>query len=195
MPADVRKEYMNKDFSASTAIRQSGFIAQEVEKAAQEIGYDFNGIHKPENANDNYSLAYSQFVVPLVKGMQEQQKQIEDQQKVNQQLQQQIDELKKLIVGNSSLTKDVATKEVGTANAEDISLYPNPTTGIFTITASNINNGVIEIYDMAGNSMQKTTFNNAKSGYQLNVSGYAKGVYLLNIIANNKKYTKKLVIQ
>jgi len=48
---------------------------------------------------------------------------------------------------------------------------------------------------MAGNNLQKTTFNNAKSGYQLNVSGYAKGVYLLNIIANNKKYTKRLVIQ
>jgi len=48
---------------------------------------------------------------------------------------------------------------------------------------------------MAGNSLQKTAFDNAKAGYPLNVSGYAKGVYLLNIIANNKKYTKRLVIQ
>lgn len=60
-----------------SAIRQSGFIAQEVEKAAKESGYNFNGIHIPENDNDHYSLAYSQFVVPLVKGMQEQQKMIE----------------------------------------------------------------------------------------------------------------------
>ena len=139
--------------------------------------------------------------MPLVKAVQEleqknqeQQKQIEDQQKVNQQLQQQIDELKKLVIGNVSVTKDLATKQIETAGYEDIALYPNPTTGICTITASNINNGVIEVYDMAGNSLQKATFNNAKSGYQLNVSGYAKGVYLLAIIANNKKYTKRLVI-
>jgi hypothetical protein len=64
MPDSIRREYMNKDFLPSTAIRQSGFIAQEVEKAAQEAGYNFNGVQKPENDNDNYSLAYGQFVIP-----------------------------------------------------------------------------------------------------------------------------------
>jgi hypothetical protein len=104
MPAARRTNYLNKDFAASTAIRQSGFIAQEVEKAAQESGYNFNGIHKPENGNDHYSLAYSQFVVPLVKGMQEQQQmidaqqlQIKKQQEINDSQQQQIDELKKQV--------------------------------------------------------------------------------------------------
>ncbi|KAF2339609.1 tail fiber domain-containing protein [Flavobacterium ginsenosidimutans] len=56
---------------------QSGFIAQEVETAANSIGYSFNGIVKPQSANDYYSLRYSQFVVPLVKAVQEQQLQIE----------------------------------------------------------------------------------------------------------------------
>ena len=37
-------------------------------------GYNFNGLHRPADENDNYSVAYSLFVVPLVKGMQEQQK-------------------------------------------------------------------------------------------------------------------------
>ena len=54
-------------------IRQSGFLAQEVEKAAIESGYDFNGVHKPKNEHDLYSLSYATFVVPLVKAMQEQQ--------------------------------------------------------------------------------------------------------------------------
>ena len=62
-----------KDYSESSSIRQSGFIAQEVEKAAKESGYDFNGVHKPANENDNYSIGYSLFVVPLVKAVQEQQ--------------------------------------------------------------------------------------------------------------------------
>ncbi|KAF2338082.1 tail fiber domain-containing protein, partial [Flavobacterium ginsenosidimutans] len=59
---------------------QSGFIAQEVETTANSIGYQFSGIVKPQNDSDYYSLRYSEFVVPLVKAVQEQQKLIEDQQ-------------------------------------------------------------------------------------------------------------------
>jgi hypothetical protein len=58
-------------------IRYSGFIAQEVEQAALEVGYDFSGVDKPKNDSDFYGLRYSEFVVPLVKAMQEQQQQIE----------------------------------------------------------------------------------------------------------------------
>lgn len=82
--------YLENDYVQSTSIRQSGFVAQEVEKAAMEVGYNFNGVHKPENPNDYYSLAYSQFVVPLVKGMQEQQQMIDS-------LKKQVEELKKLV--------------------------------------------------------------------------------------------------
>ncbi len=52
---------------------QSGFIAQEVEAAAQSIGYDFHGVDKPKNATSHYGLRYAEFVVPLVKAVQEQQ--------------------------------------------------------------------------------------------------------------------------
>jgi trimeric autotransporter adhesin len=59
----------------------TGFIAQDVEAAAQECGYDFSGVHKPANEQSEYSLAYADFVVPLVKAVQEQQKEIEELQK------------------------------------------------------------------------------------------------------------------
>lgn len=51
----------------------SGFAAQEVEQAASASGYDFSGVDKPKNANDFYGLRYGDFVVPLVKAVQEQQ--------------------------------------------------------------------------------------------------------------------------
>jgi trimeric autotransporter adhesin len=60
-------------------IRFSGFIAQEVESAAEEINYDFSGIVKPENGVGAYSLRYAEFVVPLVQSVQEQQEIIEKQ--------------------------------------------------------------------------------------------------------------------
>jgi galactitol-specific phosphotransferase system IIB component len=72
LPKEKRDEIMSKkDYSQSKAVVHSGFIAQEVEKAAEESGFDFNGVHHPENENDNYSIAYSLFTVPLVKAVQE----------------------------------------------------------------------------------------------------------------------------
>jgi hypothetical protein len=61
-------------------IPYSGFIAQEVEQAAQAIGYNFSGIDAPKNPDDFYGLRYAEFVVPLVKAVQEQQAVIENQQ-------------------------------------------------------------------------------------------------------------------
>lgn len=81
--------------SEKEAIQYSGFIAQEVEQAAQEVGYDFSAVHTPQNEKDHYSLAYAEFVVPLVKAVQEQQAQIEAQQVLIEQMQAEINQLKK----------------------------------------------------------------------------------------------------
>jgi hypothetical protein len=59
----------------------SGFAAQEVEVAAAASGYEFSGVDKPKNGKDFYGLRYGDFVVPLVKAVQEQQKMIEAMQK------------------------------------------------------------------------------------------------------------------
>jgi hypothetical protein len=52
-------------------IRMTGFIAQEVAKASADIGYDFNGVDKPETSDGLYGLRYTEFVMPLVKAVQE----------------------------------------------------------------------------------------------------------------------------
>lgn len=56
---------------------QTGFIAQDVEKSAKELGFDFSGVDAPKNNEDYYGLRYAEFVVPLVKAVQEQQEIIE----------------------------------------------------------------------------------------------------------------------
>ncbi|MBI5324902.1 MAG: tail fiber domain-containing protein [Ignavibacteriae bacterium] len=78
-------------------IRFSGFLAQEVEQAAIISGYNFSGVTKPENERDLYSLRYAEFVVPLVKGMQEQQSVIEQLNQRIEMLESQINEMKLLI--------------------------------------------------------------------------------------------------
>jgi hypothetical protein len=86
---------MNADaYKDAEQMRRSGFIAQEVEKAATSTGYNFSGIIKPRSEKDHYSLSYDAFVVPLVKATQELNAKLT--QKIGEQ-QQQIDELKKLV--------------------------------------------------------------------------------------------------
>ncbi|HEY2727022.1 MAG TPA: tail fiber domain-containing protein, partial [Parafilimonas sp.] len=84
----------------------SGFIAQDVEAAAKKIGYDFSGIDAPKNDNNVYGLRYSDFVVPLVKAVQELSKQNDSLKKEYDAKftaqQNEIDELKAMIVSNQS---------------------------------------------------------------------------------------------
>ena len=90
---------------AKEQVIYSGFIAQDVEKTAKELNYDFSGVDAAKNDKDLYGLRYAEFVVPLVKAVQELsakndelQKQNDAQQKVNSDLQQQINELKAMII-------------------------------------------------------------------------------------------------
>ncbi len=69
---DLHKEASEK----KEAVIQSGFIAQEVEEAAQSLGFDFSGVDAPKNDHDIYGLRLAEFVVPLVKAVQEQQQMI-----------------------------------------------------------------------------------------------------------------------
>ena len=68
----------NQDDQVETAARKSkqamiytGFIAQEVAVAADEVGFDFSGVDYPKNEQDMYGLRYAEFVVPIVKSIQE----------------------------------------------------------------------------------------------------------------------------
>ncbi|MEO1435386.1 MAG: tail fiber domain-containing protein, partial [Bacteroidota bacterium] len=76
---------------------QTGFIAQEVEAAAEAVNYDFSGVKTPTSEDDTYALRYAEFVVPLVKAVQEQQTELDSQQAQIDELKAQNAELKALI--------------------------------------------------------------------------------------------------
>jgi len=79
---DTAYEKMNKEMqpAADEASRMihNGFIAQEVEAAANKLHYNFSGVDKPKTADGLYGLRYSDFVAPLVKAVQELSKMNED---------------------------------------------------------------------------------------------------------------------
>ena len=92
----LHREEGQSQQSLSEQPRETGFIAQEVEKVAKSINYDFNGIIRPQSEQDHYQLSYATFVVPLVQAVQEQQALIEKQQTQIEALQAKVAQFKKL---------------------------------------------------------------------------------------------------
>jgi predicted RNase H-like nuclease (RuvC/YqgF family) len=54
------------------------------------LNYEFSGVDIPDNDKDLYTLRYSEFVVPLVKAVQEQQDEIRALKSENNQLKHQL---------------------------------------------------------------------------------------------------------
>ncbi len=88
-----------------SSTRQTGFIAQEMEKAVFASGYKgFDGITVPQGEHQAYGIAYATLVVPLVKAVQQQQVKIEALERntaagreLIEQLQKEIEGLKKMV--------------------------------------------------------------------------------------------------
>lgn len=72
----------------------SGFIAQEVEEAAKNAGYDFSGVDK---SGSIMGLRYSEFTVPLVKAVQELNDKNMALEKDVENLKKEIEDMKKLL--------------------------------------------------------------------------------------------------
>lgn len=141
MPDSVTAFYLptaEEQALAKQEIR-TGFIAQEVEAVAKRIGYTFDGVNAPKNPTDNYSIAYGQFVPSLVKGMQEQQEEIEKQEAemqklrlTNAELRTEIDDLRTRLAKLEALLQPAAIHTQQPAHLSSARLdqnQPNPSDG------------------------------------------------------------------
>lgn len=196
MPDSVRKNYLDQDFSAVAGIRQSGFIAQEVEAAAKRAGYNFSGVYAPDKNNntDTYGISYYQFVVPLVKAVQEMDKQKTELTQKVEKLQQQLDALQQKS-GSSTGVGSINSDVTGFSMAQN---EPNPFTHE-TIVKYNlpqsVNSAYMAVYDLSGK--QITTFAIDQKGVsQITITSekLAAGIYIYSIVADSKVMDSKRMI-
>ena len=98
-----------------------------------------------------------------------------------------VDNLK--IAGPATLTPDGPEPPEGieTADGSDINVYPNPTTGVITVLASNITR--IEIIDAMG----RVAMTQNGSANTMNISALADGVYTLRVATENGVSMKRIV--
>lgn len=172
----------------------TGFVAQDVEAAAQKLNYDFSGIHKPAGDKDVYSLSYADFVVPLVKAVQELNQKTEEE---NKQLKSEIADLRKMILELKNNAAGSGTLTSASAYLEQNS--PNPVAGStiirYTIPVS-AGAAFLHVTDAKGQLVKTITLSNKGTGQvTLNSGTLAAGTYNYTLIVDGKQAdTKRFII-
>lgn len=98
---------------------------------------------------------------------------------------------KALALGKRAVKTGVTAVEKASAA---VSVYPNPSSGRFVITTKGIA-GKASIYDALGKLVKEVALNSNTLEYAVDLSGFSKGIYMVNIASGNDVDCRKLVIE
>lgn len=186
------KDVNQKAISDKEKILYTGFIAQDVEKSAKEINYDFSGVDAPKNDNDYYGLRYDAFIMPLVKSVQQLSAQ-------NDLLQQQVDQLKTIV---QSLSQNNSSNITGTnINLNAASLeqnIPNPfnrTTTIRYNIPGKFTTAQLVVTDNSGKTIKQISINSVGKGLMnIDAGSLSSGTYHYSLIVDGKMVDSKSMV-
>lgn len=169
----------------------TGFIAQDVEATAKSINYEFSGVDAPKNEKDPYGLRYAEFVVPLVKAVQELSIQ-------NEAMKKELSELRALVKGDTNKSTDAVVKSA-VSKASLFQNTPNPFNNVTRIRyylPSGSTNSKLTITSSDGKILKVISLqNNDKSGVIISSGELMPGIYFYSLTVGGEKVdTKQMVI-
>ncbi len=77
-------------------------------------------------------------------------------------------------------------------NQSGISVFPNPTSGKFTLD-SKLTNGEISIYNLFGEKVYESTISNPNT--EIDLTYKSNGIYFINVKTETESFTQKIIIQ
>lgn len=169
---------------AKERVTYTGFIAQDVEKAAKALGFNFSGVDAPKDKDGLYGIRYAEFVVPLVKAVQEPAEE-------NEKLKAEISEIKAMLKTNNNM----AVISAGSLEQN----VPNPSnnsTSIYYSLPSKYSSASIAITDNVGKKVKNINLSgNRKGSILLDTSSMNSGAYQYSLYIDNSLIeTKQMVI-
>ena len=194
---------------AKEQILYTGFIAQDVEKVAKSLNYDFSGVDAAKNDKDLYGLRYGDFVVPLVKAIQELSQQNDDLKQQNDSQQKQIDDLRimmqqlqqsfnKCSACTQQSAPDAQNQLSGISSASLEQNIPNPFNHTSTINYTlpqQYTEAKIAITDNAGKTLKEVNISGSgKGSIKVDASLLASGSYHYSLYVNGNLVTTKQMI-
>jgi hypothetical protein len=186
---------------------ETGFLAQEVEKAAQKIGYSFSGVDKPEDPESSlYGLRYDEFVVPLVKSVQELAAQNDSLSNQNKLLERRLEKIEKFLsegrfTPNTKNENDVNLISTQLANQARLEQNtPNPfsnSTSVEYFIPEHVKKATIQVTDMVGRTLQSISINKKGNGQLLlNTAQLTTGTYYYSLLIDGQVLeTRKMILK
>ena len=170
-------------------VQFTGFLAQDVDKAARKIGYDFSGIDK---SGKIMGLRYSDFVVPLVKAVQQLSQMNEEKDARIDGLQKQIDELR-VLISNNNLKSGVTLND---ASLEQNMPNPfNKTTVIGYTLPEKFVNAEIIIIDKSGKVLKHVNVSSIRKGtVNVDATTLPSGAYSYSLIVDGRLIGSKQMV-
>ncbi|HAE13291.1 MAG: tail fiber domain-containing protein [Chitinophagales bacterium] len=172
----------------------SGFIAQEVAAAAEDLGYEFSGV---DASGRLLGLRYATFVVPLVKAVQELDAE-------NTNLEDRISRLEALLGQQGIQMNESTTDEVQrifvASNQTQATLSqnrPNPFTGSTSIryfVPETAEQAIIKIADAAGVSLFMADVKLGNGVLEVDATQLAAGTYSYTLLVDGKVVDTKLMV-
>ncbi|NOU46784.1 MAG: T9SS type A sorting domain-containing protein [Bacteroidales bacterium] len=80
-------------------------------------------------------------------------------------------------------------------NSQQVAVFPNPSTGKFTVSANIGSINAIEIYNAMGTKVFSTSKVKLLAVNELDISDLAKGMYFIKIDGREKIYSEKILIE
>jgi hypothetical protein len=197
---DINKKMRKRDKEASEANKkareakekqlQTGFIAQDVEAAAKSIGYDFSGVDVDETGI--YGLRYAEFVVPLVKAVQELSAQVNELTELVSSLQEK--DASAALPKSESATKAVAS---GASLRQNIPNPFNQSTTIHYTLPQEYSSAQLVVSNTAGQVVRQIPLPGSDTTGSITIEGGAllAGTYYYSLYVDGKLVdTKQMVL-
>ena len=186
---------MQKNIAAKEKIIYTGFIAQDVEAAAKKIDYDFSGVDKPQDENGLYGIRYAEFVVPLVKAVQELSAE-------NDELKKRLEKIEALLAANTNTSAGaqatVLNSPLGAGTSSLAQNIPNPfknSTIINYQLPKQYSSAKMMITDKAGNILKEIDITGSgKGNIKIDASTLAAGTYQYTLIVDGKILNSKQMV-